>query len=301
MSSAHVTAILWVLLSTALFTVVFAAAKFGDGAIGTFQILVLRYVGAFLTLLVIVMRSGGLRRHASTRTGSHFLRAVFGCGAAASITWASARMPIADATAIGMLYGVITVGLGIAFLGERVGRLHWAAVALSCAGAVVVMGQQGAFQGTIPVWPASIALLSATLMAAEGLMIRVISQLETALSMMLHVTVFGMVLMLIPALLEWRSVGLEVTLACLLLGPLGVAAQYCTIRGYRMAPLSVVGPVDYSWLIFAILLGFFAFGEVPGLGVVFGGALIILGGLLLARAKTEAAPASPIRPGRRGG
>ena len=66
------------------------------------------------------------------------------------------------------------------------------------------------------------------------------------------------------------------------LGPLGVFAQYCTIRGYGMADISIVGPVDYSWLIFASLIGFFAFGEVPTWAVAGGAALIAAGGVVLA-------------------
>jgi drug/metabolite transporter (DMT)-like permease len=41
-----------------------------------------------------------------------------------------------------------------------------------------------------------------------------------------------------------------------LLGPIAVTAQYCIVQGYRLATLSFVGPVDYTWLIFAGLIGF---------------------------------------------
>jgi drug/metabolite transporter (DMT)-like permease len=66
------------------------------------------------------------------------------------------------------------------------------------------------------------------------------------------------------------------------LGPVGVFAQYCTIRGYGMADISIVGPVDYSWLLFATLIGYFFFGEVPTWAVAGGAALIAAGGIVLA-------------------
>lgn len=280
--STHLTAILWVLSSTALFTVIYAAAKFGAGTIGTFQILVLRYAGSFATLLILAA-PGGLSRHRSSRPGVHLMRAVLGCGAAAAITWASAHMPIADATAIGILYGVFTVMFGIVFLGETVVRGHWVAVGLSLSGAVVVMAHQGAFQGSLAMVPVLVALLSAVLMSAEGVMIRVLSRAEPAMTLMLYVSGFGVLLTLGPALWEWQSVPFEVALACVALGPVGVLAQYCTIRGYRIAPLSVVGPVDYAWLIFAMIVGLIAFDEVPEAGGLIGGALIVVGGVVLAR------------------
>ncbi|MEM9045773.1 MAG: DMT family transporter [Pseudomonadota bacterium] len=292
----HLSAVLWVLLSTALFTLIFAAAKFGDTVIGTFQILVLRYLGAFVTVLILAQSTGGFRRYRSAKPMAHLLRAMLGCSAAAAITWASANMPIADASAIGMLYGVLTVGLGVLFLGERVGRIHGAAVILSMVGAAMVMVNQGAFRIGLAAGPMMIALISAFLMAAEGLMIRVLSRTEPAVTLMLYVTFFAILFLLAPALWTWRAVEPSVTLACLILGPLSIVAQYCTIRGYRMAPLSVVGPVDYSWLIFATLLGIVAFDEMPDSGVISGGILIALGGVLLTRVRTAISASNGRKP-----
>lgn len=222
-----------------------------------------------------------MAQHRSKVPRKHCVRAVFGCSAAATITWASANMPVADASVVGMLYGVITVVLGMIFLKEHVGMQQWSAVLVSLAGAFVVMLSQGAFQSDIDAVPTIVALLSAILMASEGLLIRILSQTETAISMMLHISFIGILLLLVPAVLEWQAVGIEVILSCFALGPLSVLAQYCTIRGYRIAPLSVVGPVDYSWLVFATILGVVVFGEIPQRGVVVGGMLIIFGGILL--------------------
>lgn len=277
----HLPAILWVLLSTGLFSLIFAAAKFADGSVGTFQILLLRYVGSLVTVMALALLSGPVRQHHSNTPTLHFLRAICGCGAGAAITWASAHMPIADASAIGMLYGVFTVAIGVLLLKESLRPRHSIAVLISLAGAGVLMVSQGAFRESIVVFPAMIALLSAVLMAAEGTFIRVLSQRDTAISMMFYISLFGIFLMALPAAREWQPIGAKGYLMCILLGPLAVLAQYCTIRGYRIAPLSVVGPVDYSWLLFAILLGIVAFGELPGPGIILGGTMIVLGGLIL--------------------
>lgn len=280
-------AILWVLLSTALFTIVFAAAKFADGAVGTFQILLLRYIGAFATVWVLAVMTGGLGRCKSRVPLLHFARSVLGCSAAAAITWASARMPVADASAIGILYGVITVLLGLCFLNERVGLWHWSAVFVSLNGAAIVVLAQGALQNTVILVPVVVALFSAVFMASEGLMIRILSQTENAMAMMLYISGFGILLMILPAFWEWRAVSASVVVICLALGPLSVIAQYCTIRGYRLAPLSVVGPVDYSWLVFAMILGAVAFKEYPSLPSFAGGLLIFAGGWMLTRSRTR--------------
>ncbi|WP_350333322.1 DMT family transporter [Coralliovum pocilloporae] len=277
----YIFAILWALASTGLFTVIFAAAKFADGNAGTFQIQFLRYIGASATVIVLALNTDGLRSCISPKPHLHFVRAVFGCFAAVAITWSSARMPIADATAIGMLYGILTVFLGIVFLNEHVGLLHWLAIIISLSGAGIVVGLNGAFTGGFDIWPSLAAFASALLLAAEGVLIRVLSLRERTLAVLLHVNLFGILLMAWPAFSTWQEVDLTTMIGCLGLGPLAILAQYCTIRAYRLAPLSVVGPVDYSWLIFAALLGLLVFGEEPSTGIYLGGSLIIMGGVLL--------------------
>ncbi len=276
-------AVMWVLLSTGIFSLVFASAKFADGAASTAQILLLRYISGYGVVLWVASRWGGIRNHLRLRPKEYGLRAFYGVAAAAAITWASARMPIADATALGMLYAVLSVLLGILVLKERVGRGHWTAIFLSVIGAAVVMWGQGAFQAQVPILPAAVAFLSALLMAAEGLMIVRLSRRDPALTMMVSLGPYAIGLMLLPALLTWQPLDLATVLMCLALGPVATFAQYCTIRGFRIAPLSVVGPVDNAWLIFAALIGFFVFDERPGIALYLGGALILAGGIMLSR------------------
>lgn len=151
----------------------------------------------------------------------------------------------------------------------------------------IVVRVKGAFQAGVSILPAVVAFASATFFAVEGLLISVLGRSERAFTVMLYVTFFGCCLMLIPALLEWQSISLKTGVMCLLLGPLGVVGQYCTIRGYRSAPLSVVAPVDYSWLLFSAVLGIVFFQEIPDIGTWIGCFAIILGDVLLARSNRQ--------------
>lgn len=279
----HLPAILWVLASTAIWTLIFAAAKFAEGSVGVFQITFLRYVGALATALVLAQAMGGLGAFHSRTPGAHFLRALCGSGAGLSITWASAHMPLADATALAMTYGFLLVLIGAVFLGERPGRLQLAASAVALSGAVVVVLGKGAFHEPLPLGPALVAVTSAVLMAVEGMLIRILGLREKPLTVILYVCFFGLCLMLLPAWLDWQPITWRTAVFCVGLGPLALLGQYCTIRGYRAAPLSVVGPVDYAWIVFAVLLGVVAFGERPGIVTLLGCALILAGGIALAR------------------
>ena len=70
--------------------------------------------------------------------------------------------------------------------------------------------------------------------------------------------------------------------AFVLLGPLAITAQYFVIRGYAIADIAVVGPIDFSWLVFAALIGLVVFGELPTVWVLVGSCLIAAGGVVLA-------------------
>lgn len=196
-------------------------------------------------------------------------------------------MPILDATAISLLYVIIIVALGVVLLKERIGPLHWLAIILSTTGAIFVMAARGAFThfDLSYQWPTAIAVAGALLVAFEAILIRTLSQSEKSLTVLLHVNFFGIFLVVIPAAMTWQSATLTEVGLILLLGPLAIFAQYCVIRGYRLAKVSVVGPIDYSWLIFAGILGYCFFDEVPTSGVLAGTAPIGVSGLILALIK----------------
>jgi len=284
-------AIVWVTVGTALFSLIFASGKFANGSAGSLQILFLRYIGGLATLLlVLAVRHERLSAYRSPKPVSHFMRAVFGASGGGALIYASANMPIVDATAIGLLYVVFVIPLGVVFLRERLSGQHLGAIAICCTGAAFIMASRGAFTAfhLAYLFPAGIAVLGAALLAVEGLMIKLLSSSDRAMTVLLYVNTFGILLMAGPAAMQWVPLSFEAATLFVLLGPLAVTAQYCIVQGYRLASLSIVGPVDYTWLIFAALIGFLCFDEIPTLGVAVGSAVIAIGGILLAIIKPPA-------------
>ena len=278
-------AIGWVLLSTGIFSLIFSSGKFAGDSASVMQINFLRMIGGFFSLMVIVaVRGASLSSYRSPRSGVHFLRTLLGVTGAVLAIQSQADMPMVDATALSMLYVVFVLALGMVFFHERIGRRQGFGILLCCLGAVVVMGSRGAFQSFDAAYmlPASFAVGAALLFAIEGTLIKHLAGHEKPMVLLLHVNVFGMLLLAIPAWLSWKSIPVSDMLLYAALGPIGVFAQYCTIRGYSIADISIVGPVDYSWLIFASLIGYFFFGEIPTWAVAGGAGLIAAGGIVLA-------------------
>ncbi|WP_164517421.1 DMT family transporter [Tabrizicola piscis] len=277
-------ALLLVITGTAAFSVVFASAKLlGSGDL-TWQIIFIRYLSGFMVVSVIALAYD--RSLAATKSDNvrlHMVRAFCGGSGGAAAIFAATQIPIAHATTIGLLDGVILVLLGVVFLRERLDGLIALVLLLCCVGAYIVVRSQSSVPEPIvsPTVAYIVAFMGAVLVALEGLFIKVLSSKERVLNVLWHVNLFGSVIFAFPAFLYWTEVNMTQFVLIAMLGPLALFGQLCNILGYRMADLKIVAPANYTWIIFAALLGYFVFDESLTLETLVGTALIVLGGILL--------------------
>jgi drug/metabolite transporter (DMT)-like permease len=300
--------ILWVLLATALFTIVFASGRFADGAVHGFQIVFLRYASGLATVVLLgLFGRDGPAVLISPRPWPHLGRALLGGLGGSCFIQGSAMLPLAHATAVGLLEGVFTVLLGILLLGERVNWIRWIGVGISLVGGAIAVSAGGDLSGLFNGGAENLGILfplvGAVLIAGENIMIRILSRgTEYRLAILFHVNLFGLMILAPLAAWVWVTPDWTVVVLFLCLGPLAIMAQYCNLRGFMVTEVSILGPIGYSWLIFAALLGWLAFAEVPKAGTWIGGVLIVLGGTLLAlsgrwkRSRTAARTAGRVSP-----
>lgn len=291
--STTVEAILWVLLGTFAFSLILALGRLlGVGSsVPALQIVLLRYVGGLITMLILVGMGRSPRRRWPGLSGlqGHVFRAVCGSAGVVCSLYAATRMPFADATAIGLTQGMLVVALAAVFLRERVTAVQWAAGGACALGAAVVVFGRSGFHLPSPdyLWPSMIGLAGALLVAGEIVLIRTLAVRDSATTVLLYVNLLASLLLVGPAMMVWHPVHAVECLELLLLGPLAIAAQYFNIRAFRIASASLLGPIGYSRLLFAALLGFALFGESPPATTWIGGAIMIGSGLVLARSHGE--------------
>ena len=163
---------LWALGAVGLFALIYASGKLSGTSANALQIMWLRYVGGLLTMLAVVILSGAYRKLSTRQPVLHACRAGAGGFGGVAAVYAATNMPIASATAIGLLDGLLTVVLGVLILRERVGGRQWLATVVCLAGACVVVASQGAFSWSLwnpaQSWPALVALAGAMLVATES-------------------------------------------------------------------------------------------------------------------------------------
>ncbi len=292
LNASTVQAILWSLGAAFVFTFVFAGAKFVGKAVDPIQVVFMRYLGAGIVIVFFVtVWRGGLVSIKSPRPSLHAARAA--CGVFGELCIISAPLFIAyeDATAVSLTSGVIAMLLAVVLLKERAGPLHWLASMICLAGAMLIARAE-ATEGVAgsPGFGISLAVFGAVLSGSELFFIKLLSDRERPVAIMTYVNILAVLMLLVPVMFVWKSVDGFSLLWLLAIGPLALLGQLCWIRAFQAGEAIVVVPIGYAAIPFAAVLGAVAFGEHLSTMDMTGGALVIIGGVLLARLGPGRAP-----------
>lgn len=185
-------------------------------------------------------------------------------------------MPLADATAILQVLPLTITLAGALFLGERVGWRRMLAILVGFGGVMLILrpGTQGIERGAL------LALGAVVLVTTREILTRALSKDVPSLSVAFYTVVSSGTLCLatIPWL-PWQPLGLE-SLGKLLLTTLMVSfGYYFNVMAVRTGELAAVDPFRYSSLVFAIVIGFVVFGEVPEVLTLVGASLVAATGV----------------------
>lgn len=277
----HLKAVSFILLASALLAGTSLLAKtLGHDILGPalhpLQISHGRFLFAFIGLLAVaaVLRPKFSKIH----YGLHIGRSSLGWAGISLMFAAIAYIPLADATAISFLNPVFAMLLAIPLLGEKVGRIRWAAAALALIGALVLLRPTpDSFQPA-----ALLALAAAAILGLEITLIKLLTGREAPLQILLINNAIGLSIATAAVLLVWSMPTPEQWAALVGLGLMMALAQACFIQAMRNAESSFVVPFTYVTLIFAGLYDYVIFHAVPDNTSILGAAIIITGALLLA-------------------
>jgi drug/metabolite transporter (DMT)-like permease len=199
---------------------------------------------------------------------------------------ALARLPLAEVTAITFASPLATVALAALLLKERVRIYRWSAVAIGFLGVLVMLAphldpRQIASHTPAETLGAVFALASAFTNAAAVIQTRRLTDTETTSSIVLYFSLVCAAGGLVTLPFGWAMPTAWQLAALIAIGLLGGIAHVILTESYRYAPASVIAPFDYAAIIFAFLLGYAMFGEVPTGVVVIGAAIVVAAGLFV--------------------
>jgi len=258
----------------------------------------IRYlVGVGLLLPAIWRMRGRLLRNASL--GLYVYRgAVHGV---AVMLWffAMARIPLAEVTAIGFSTPVFTALGAILIFREQVRARRVIAIAAGFIGTLIILRP-----GFHSIEAGSLAqLVAALFFAASFLLAKRMTQSESSGDILVMLSIFCTLALMPGAIYYWREPTLSEIGWLALVAVFATAGHYAITRAIAAAPLTVTQPLSFLQLIWAIVLGYWLFDEVPDTWVIVGGLVIVAAVSYLAhrearaarlnRLKTSTPPVSP--------
>lgn len=241
------------------------------------QIMTLRSWFGLPLLLLLVYFEGGVRALKTHRPVAHFGRYILVFAMSFSFFWALSQMKLVDAVAITFAAPIFITALAVPLLKEPVGLHRWAAIGVGFCGVLVMLRPgMGVFQ-----WAALVVLGTAVVYALLMISTRALKSTESTASLMFYPQ-FGMALtgiIIVPFI--WVTPNMFDLMLFAVAGTFGSVGIMCLTQAFRLAPVSVVSPFEYSALIWATLLGFLLWRELPDLITLLGAGIVTASGLYI--------------------
>ena len=282
----------------ALFIANDALVKLVSAELPSLQLIFLRGLAASLLMLAVCQAMGAFKR--ATPGGALPVRQLLQpkvlvratLDAAASLIYLTAlfHMPLGNATAINMATPLVITLMAVMVLHERVGLSRWLAIAVGFIGVLLIV--QPASEG-FNAW-ALLCLGGTLLHAARDLMTRVIPRsvpsLLITLSTVLSVSFFSGSLSLFQG---WKAFNAQHLALLAAAGVLLSGGYFLLIRAMRAGEMSLISPFRYTGLLFALLLGWWLWGDMPNAMAFVGIALLVAAGLYMLMGQQKGASAPP--------
>lgn len=264
------------LLGVFLFCCNDALGKWLLGTYGVGQMLMIRSIAALVLLAPFVVRAGMVAYKTAPRPRLQVLRVLLGTMEVAMFFWAVSYLPLADTVTFYLAGPIYVTALSATLLGEPVGWRRWSAVTVGFTGVLIALNPSPA---TLT-WPALIALAGSffyALLLVATRYLRGTPDIVLASGQIASTFAFGV----FTAPLGWITPSLTDYLLMSLLGLVAVIALICVNRSLKLAPASVVVPYQYTMIIWAVVLGYLVFGDVPEVHILIGGAIIAAAGIYI--------------------
>lgn len=268
--------ILFMLTAVAVFACVNAFSKMVVASIPPAQLFFIRGFGALAMTLPFLAQDNFVAARNLEKPALQVLRILFSVCDGLMFFTALKYIPLADATTCYLAAPIFVTAFSAIFLREHVGWRRWIAIAAGFAGIVIALRPTGATMS-----PAAFLALAACLCQA-GYMLTT-RQLRNTSNMFLSVSqiaaswaVGGLISIFSFVEPTWLIVVL-----LLISGMVNIGGALCLNRALILAPASVVAPYQYTMIVWAVVLGFVVFGDVPSFNTLIGAAIVACAGMYI--------------------
>jgi drug/metabolite transporter (DMT)-like permease len=266
-------------LAVVLFTVMDTIGKSLTASYPVEQVVWARYFFSLLILGLLIPPVGVRELVGTRRMGLQLGRGLLLALATLCMMSAISVIPLADAYTITFAAPHLVTVFSIPLLGERVGWRRWSAVLVGFAGVLIVIRPGiGAVH-----WAMVLPLITAVCFALYQILTRKVSAGpgESPFAMLFYLGLVGTVVFSALVPFVWRPVATLDWAWMVTMGVLGAVGHLMLIRALTLIPASVVSPFMYTQIVWALILGYLVFGDLPDGWMLTGAAVIIASGLFV--------------------
>ena len=268
--SATYQAIGWIVISNLAFTAMQVLIRHNSAELHQFQVAFIRNLVGLLIMVPWFIRMGPSVLK-TQRLGLHAFRAVLQAGSMLLFFTAVNLAPLAVISALTFTGPLFTAIGGVLVLGEKIRHRRIAALAIGFIGALIII--RPGFGDINP--GALLSLGSSAIWGVILLIVRVLTRTDSPMTVIAYMVLFMTPISLLPALPFWQWPSTDLYIWLILMGAVGQLGHYAITRAIHLAETTLLMPFEYTRLIWAALLGFVIFNEIPDLWAVTGGAIIL--------------------------
>jgi drug/metabolite transporter (DMT)-like permease len=270
--------IVCMLTASILFQISSALSKWLIATYPIGEMLFMRGAASLAVASAVILPVSGLGVFRTKRLHDHILRNLSQSTAQTFVAIAFSLMPLAGAVAITFSAPLFSTISAIIVLKESVGPVRWGALIVGFLGVLVVTSPGvDTFQiGSL------FALVNAVLFGTVAVGVRRMAATESTETMIMHQMVFMTVFFAASLPFGWMTpTGARDWAALIANGLLNAVGQYLWTTALRFAPASAVAPFNYFSLVWAIILGFLVWGDLPSVSLLTGASVVVASGMFL--------------------
>ena len=232
------------------------------------------FLGLVIILPYIIKNKDAVLK--TTHLKQHFLRAILGLPAMLIYFSALVLLPIEKLTAISFVVPLIVTILAVFFLGEKIYIYRTLALILGFSGMLVII-RPGFVDISIGVY---MVLFSALLWSVNIIITKKISKDDSAITILAYQSIFMSLLSFFIVLFFWEMPSIKTFIYLILAAMCGTVLHLTLNHAFKLVDVSMTQPYSFLNLVFASIIGYFVFDEMPDL-YTWIGALIIFTGVLI--------------------
>ena len=265
-------------ISVCAFSVMDVLVKWSD-AYHVGQVLFFRGFCGIIPILFLIPRDRFLDFYKTTRPLLHFKRCLSGLIALIAIFIALRNLPLATVVSITFAAPIFTTIFSIFLLKEKVGLYRWLAVLVGFIGIIVITEPGFSSLNFYYIYPIIFCLG----LSYVAIAIRKLSSTEPVWLISFFFSLSIAILGLLSAFQGWVMPNFLDLFLLSMVGILGGLANLWLSQAYKYSEVSLVTPLKYLALIFAIIFGYFIWSEVPTIKTLIGALLVIVSSFIIFR------------------